>query len=125
MGVPALPPDMTTWEPYAPLPKGIVRDLLAVTRLLYRQTSEQDRRDVVRLQQLEDIGKAYRQALKLCANPEHRGTNPYFDGWELAEKATKALCMLLESDARLAEAAKAAALKVKMRRGIPGKYGTG
>ena len=72
---------MTTWEPYARLPKGIVRDLLAITRLLYRHTIEQDPHDVVRLQQLEDIGTAYRKALKLCANPEHRGTNPYFDGW--------------------------------------------
>ena len=69
-----LPAEMADWEPYVRLPKGVVRDLLAVTRMLYRQTVEQDPRDVVRLQALTDIGKAYHKALRLCANPEHRGT---------------------------------------------------
>jgi hypothetical protein len=51
------------WNPYPPLPLGAVRDLLGITRAMYRATVADDPRDVCRLQALEDIGRTLRAVL--------------------------------------------------------------
>lgn len=77
------------WNPYPRLPAGAVRDLLGITRALYRATLAEDPRDVVRLQALADIGRALRSALR--ASAAHPGTLAHLQAWAVAEEATKAL----------------------------------
>jgi len=88
-----------TWNPYPPLPLGALRDLLGITRALYRATLEEDPRDVIRLQALEDIGKGLRAALQARRAP--RGTNAHLDAWAAAERATKALGELVRESMEL------------------------
>lgn len=54
-----------SWNPYPPLPRGALRDLLSLTRMLYRAANEADPRDDGRIQALEGIGKTLREALRL------------------------------------------------------------
>jgi hypothetical protein len=70
------------WKPYPPLPRETVRDLLGITRALYRATLANDPRDVVKLQALVDIGRDYRVALKKGTG--HPGTLPYQEVWDAA-----------------------------------------
>jgi hypothetical protein len=54
-----------SWNPYPPLPRGALRDLLSLTRLLYRAAAEAEPRDEARLQTLQRIGLAFKEALQL------------------------------------------------------------
>lgn len=100
-----------TWTPHPPLPRETVRDLLGIARLLYRLRLEQDPRDVVRLQALEDVGKDLRSALELGRS--HPGTIQHDDAWRAAERATRALGELVGDDMPLAPIVRAAAARVK------------
>ena len=44
-----------TWNPYPRLPRGAVRDLLGITRALYRSASLEDPLDPARLQAIGSI----------------------------------------------------------------------
>jgi hypothetical protein len=99
------------WKPYPPLPRETVRDLLGITRALYRATLANDPRDVVRLQALVDIGNGFREALKKATG--HPGTIPYQEGWAAANRATKALCALVDESTSLAPLLKATAQKLE------------
>lgn len=99
------------WTPHPPLPRETVRDLLGIARALYRLTLEQDPRDVVRLQALEDVGKQLRSALKLARS--HPGTIQHDDAWRAAERATRALGELVGEGTPLAPALRALAGRVK------------
>lgn len=54
-----------SWNPYPPLPRGALRDVLSLTRMLYRAAAEADPRDEARLQALQGIGLALKEALRL------------------------------------------------------------
>jgi hypothetical protein len=76
-------------EPY-PLPRELVRDLLGITRALYRATKAEDPNNAELLLEFERIGKMYRRSLQTCLRhgPE---TIAHMDGVREAERATKAL----------------------------------
>lgn len=110
-----------TWNPYSPLPAGAVRDLLGITRALYRATLAEDPRDVLRLQALEDIGKALRSALR--ATSAHPGTLDHLQAWAVAEQATKALGELVGEAMPLAPLISATARRVKRNPSTMGSLG--
>ena len=85
------------WNPYPPLPRETVRDLLGIVRALYRVTGASDPKNVVRLQALTDIGRDLRDALRSSRN-SHPGTVQHSDAWVAAERATRALGELVASD---------------------------
>lgn len=99
------------WMPYPHLPRETVRDLLGITRALYRATLLNDPRDVVRLQALVDIGRDYRMAL--TKGRAHPGTIPHQEAWDAANRATKALCSLVEESMALAPLLRASAQKLE------------
>jgi hypothetical protein len=103
-----------TWNPYPPLPLGALRDLLGITRALYRATVANDPRDVVRLQELEDIGKTLQAVLR--AGRAHPGTIAHLEAWEAAERATKALGALVAQSMELAPLVEATARRVSRGR---------
>ncbi len=78
-----------TWDPYPPLPLGAVRDLLGITRALYRAALMDEPRDAERLQALDRIGRMFQAVLG--AAHAHRGTAPHVEAWAAAECATRAL----------------------------------
>jgi len=102
-----------TWNPYPRLPAGVVRDLLGITRALYRATLAEDPRDVARLQALEDIGKSLRSALRATA--AHPGTLAHLQAWAVAEQATKKLGELVGETMPLAPLIAAIAPCVKRK----------
>jgi hypothetical protein len=62
------------------LPRDVVRDLLGITRALYRAKLA-GARDPRRLVQLEDIGRTYQRALDLArAGPDTMGGRPVVVG---------------------------------------------
>jgi hypothetical protein len=68
--------DRVTWDPYPPLPRGALRDLLGISRALYRATLLENPRDVGRLQALEAIGKTLRVVFEgLRRTPERSATS--------------------------------------------------
>lgn len=77
------------WNPYPPLPVGALRDLLGITRALYRATLELEPRDEGRLQALQSIGRSLRTALRLSTAPP--GTIDHGTAWAAAERATRDL----------------------------------
>ncbi len=83
-----------TWNPYPPLPIGAIKDLLGITRALYRFTVETDPKDVVKLQELTDIGRAFRAALLQAKAPP--GTIDHSNARGAAERATRALGALVQ-----------------------------
>jgi hypothetical protein len=94
------------WQPYPPLPRETVRDLLGITRALYRATLASDPGDVVRLQALADIGKDFRNALA-DSRGTHPGTLKHIEAWVAAERAMKALGVVIGEDLLLAPIVKA------------------
>jgi hypothetical protein len=54
----------------APVPRGVVRDLLAITGAHYRAERARDMPDLVRFEKLEEIGRRFREALDLGARCE-------------------------------------------------------
>jgi hypothetical protein len=82
------------WQPYPSLPRESVRDLLGIVRALYRAT---DRRDAVRVQALTEIGRDLREALA-GSRGTHPGTLRHIEAWVSAERATRRLGELIDSD---------------------------
>lgn len=86
------------WKPHplepCPLPRELVRDLLGITRALYRATLAEDPTNAQLLQALTSIGKTYRRSLQTClrCGPE---TIAHLDAVRDAERATKALGKLV------------------------------
>jgi hypothetical protein len=102
---------MAPWNPYPPLPREAVRDLLGITRALYRVTLAEDPRDVVRLQRLADIGRELRAALQ--GSQGHPGTIQHQYAWEAAERATRALGELVGDATPLEPLVRATCARVK------------
>lgn len=96
-----------TWDPYPPLPIGALRDLLGITRALYRTTVLESPRDVARLHALEEIGRTLRAVIR--ARHEHPGTVGHLNAWGAAERATQALGDLVGESTPLAPVIAAAA----------------
>jgi hypothetical protein len=97
-----LPPDRP--EPTVPL--DVVRDLLAITRALYRVETDPARRA-----ELEAIGDGFRKALWL--GPLGAGTLGGKAAPGHAEKATARLCALVDESTRLEPALRAVAERLK------------
>lgn len=89
-----------TWNPYPPLPVGPLRDLLGITRALYRATRDTEPNDAARLAALEDIGRTLRAVLR--ASRAHPGTITHGEARLAAERATKALLELVGESMLLA-----------------------
>jgi hypothetical protein len=95
-----------------PLPRGVVRDLLGVTRALYRAelALPPPRADRARLDRLEEIGKLFRRALELSrGEPDTMGHRA---AWRWAEQATQALGEFVGEDLRLGAVLRASAVKL-------------
>jgi hypothetical protein len=95
-----------------PLPRGVVRDLLGITRALYRAelALPPPRSDRLRLDRLEEIGKYFRRALDLSGGkPDTMGHRA---AWNWAERATQALGEFVGDDLRLGEVLRASAVKL-------------
>lgn len=99
------------WNPYPPLPVGALRDLLGVTRALYRATSDAEPRDEARLQALGEIGRALRAALRGAS--AHPGTIDHGTAWAAAERATRGLRELVGAGELLAPLIAATARRIK------------
>jgi hypothetical protein len=88
-------------------PTEAVRDLLGITRGLYR--AERDGAgDPVRLQELVEIGEEYKTALDLArrGGPQSLGASA---AWHRATEATARLCTLVSDETRAAPMVLAAA----------------
>jgi hypothetical protein len=83
------------WNPYPRVPFEAVRDLLAITRALYRATRGDDPQDTARLRALEEIGTMLRSVLGAATT--HPGTIAHQNAWVAAERATQALSELVAS----------------------------
>ena len=95
-----------------PFPSGVVRDLLGVTRALYRAERDADLPESLeRLRRLEEAGKAYRQALDLgrC----EPGTMGCRAAWSWAEKATAILCEVVGDQGELSNVVSVSALALR------------
>jgi|SRR5688572_32944947 len=95
------------------LPRETVRDLLGITRALYRAelALPPPRADKLRLDRLEEIGCWYRQALQLSrGEPDTMGHRA---AWGWTEKATAALCEFVGDEMRLQSALRAAAQRLR------------
>jgi hypothetical protein len=95
-----------------PLPRGVVRDLLGITRALYRAelALPPPRADRQRLDQLEEVGRMFRRALELSRHePDTMGHRA---AWSWAEKATAALGVYVGEDLRLGPVLRASAAKL-------------
>ena len=101
-----------------PFPVEAVRDLLGITRALYRAElkAPPPRADKLRRERLEQIGKNYRLALELAAKCE-AGTMGRRAAWGWAEKATAALgefvAESMSDSVRLVDAVEATAAKLR------------
>jgi hypothetical protein len=89
-----------SWNPYPTLPAGALRDLLGVTRALYRLAAEAEPRDAARLQALEEIGRGLRSALNESRSAP--GTIAHHNGWASAQRAILALRELVADSPPLA-----------------------
>ncbi|MEY2934116.1 MAG: hypothetical protein RL033_4865 [Pseudomonadota bacterium] len=95
------------------MPRDVVRNLLAITRALYRvELGATETEAATRLARLEEIGHMLRQALELSrVEPdtiEHRAA------WSWADRGTTALGDLVATtDAKLGPVVRAAADKLK------------
>lgn len=90
-----------TWNPYPPLPARALRDLLGITRAMYRAALEAEPRDATRLRTLEEIGRTLRAVLR--ERPAPPGTIDHGNAWAAAERATTALKELVADSAPLAQ----------------------
>lgn len=75
-----------------------MRDLLGITRALYRTAVAADPQDA-RLSVLTDIGRSLRAVLN--AARAHPGTNDHLEAWAEAERATKALTEFVDESMQL------------------------
>lgn len=103
---------MSSRKPRA-LPRGVVRDLLGITRALYRAelALPPPRADRRRLEQLEEAGRMFRRALALSQHePDTMGHRA---AWSWAEKATATLGAYVGEDLRLGPVLRASAAKLQ------------
>lgn len=104
-----------------PFPREVVRDLLGITRVLYRAELKMPppRADRRRRERLEEIGKHFRLALELAAKCD-QGTMGRRAAWDWAEKATEALGEFVQESVsdplRLLDAVEATAAKLMRAR---------
>ena len=96
------------------LPRETVRDLLGITRALYRAelALPPPRADKLRVERLEGIGKQFRLALELSAGSDP-DTMGHRAAWSWAERATQALGEFVGTSTLMAPAIRAAAAKLK------------
>lgn len=97
-----------------PLPRGIVRDLLAIARVLYRAelARKPDAMQPARLAKLEEIGKHLRLALDLSrGEPDTMGHRA---AWGWAEHATKALGEVVGAHLPVADVLRASVEKLRI-----------
>jgi hypothetical protein len=90
----------------------VVRDLLGITRALYRAelALPPPRADRLRLDRLEEIGKQFRRALDLSkGEPDTMGHRA---AWTWAERATQALGEFVGDDLPLGSVLRASAVKL-------------
>jgi hypothetical protein len=95
----------------AEFPTEAVRDLLGIACALYR--AERDGAgDPVRLQNLVDVGEAYKTALDLArrGGPQSLGASA---AWNRATEATERLCALVGDETRAGPLVLAAAGRVR------------
>jgi hypothetical protein len=89
-----------------PLPTELVRDLLAIVKVLYRGEQDEQRRA-----ELAEIGKLYRLALELAkAGP---GTLGGKAAWKWADDATERLGKLVDDSTELRPGLEATAGKLR------------
>lgn len=96
-----------------PLPREVVRDLLGITRALYRAelALPPPRADALRLAKLAEIGTHFRRALDLSkGEPDTMGHRA---AWSWAERATVALADFVGETMTVAPAVRAAAAKLR------------
>lgn len=93
-----------------PFPQEVVRDLLGITRALYRAEQAKANPDPSRLARLEDVGRQYRQAIDLGrkCGPDTMGGRAAIS-W--AERATEGLGQYVADCEPIAVAASAARLR--------------
>lgn len=77
------------WNPYPPLPVEALRDLLGITRALYRAGRDDAPGDLERLRKLERVGKTLRAVLQ--ASGAAPGTSTHVEAWAAAERAVREL----------------------------------
>lgn len=75
-----------------------MRDLLVITRALYRAMFAANPNDA-RLLALADIGNILKSVL--AAAHAHPGTSDHLSAWGAAEQASRALCALVDESMRL------------------------
>jgi hypothetical protein len=94
-------------DTHGPFPFAAVRDLLGITRALYRAEIA-GAADGARLRSLEEIGRGYRSALDL-ARRSGEGTLGRRAAWSWAEKSTSALGNLVAEQSQVATLVRASA----------------
>lgn len=97
---------MSPCDTHGPFPTGAVRDLLAITRALYRAAQDQPRRE-----RLTGIGRLLREALDLARSGP--GTLGRRAAWLKAEEATAALGELVRDGSTVEPLVRAAAARLK------------
>jgi hypothetical protein len=96
-------------DTHGPFPFGAVRDLLGITRALYRAT-----RDSERQARLESIGRSLNQALEL-ARRCGPGTLGRRAAWDWGERAAAELGQLVADGATVEPLVRAAATRLRRR----------
>lgn len=97
-----------------PLPRDLVLDLVAITRLLW--AAEQARGGhPVRLQEISDIGRSLRVALDLAKGEP--GTMGMRTAWDRTDRAIEALAELLKEERALPLLQTVEARLLKVKRG--------
>jgi hypothetical protein len=81
------------------LPKDLVLDLIAITRLLYAKEHAADGRPV-KLQEIADVGRSLKMALDMATKCE-AGTIGMRAAWDRADNAVEALSALLAEERAL------------------------
>ena len=97
------------------LPKAMVMDLIAISRLLYAKEQAGEGHPI-KLQQIEDVGRSLKVALDLAAKCEP-GTMGMKTAWERTEEALATLGDLLREEMALPLLQTVGARLLKIRRG--------
>ena len=97
-------------DTHGPFPFGAVRDLLGITRALYRAADGEPQRQA----ELHRIGRDLRDALELARRTEE-GTLGRRGAWQRAERATKALGDLVADGCAVAPLVRATAARLRRR----------
>jgi hypothetical protein len=96
-----------------PIPPDLIRDLLAIARLLYA-AEQANGGHPVRLQEIADVGRSLKAAMAIASEAEP-GSLGMANAWRKTEDATALLVRLIADERALplVEAAEARMLKVK------------